>query len=122
MLLPVLFALPLLFSLWQRRAIPRGSKVEILFDLTMPSKWAAELTQRALTAEGTSSRIYREKRQWLCSVARTMEYHAEGVAKAVCRFNQIASARGGNCTRYKVKLGRRQEVHQCELPDQRLDI
>ena len=53
MLLPLLFVLPLLVSLWHRRAIPAGSRVEITFDLALPSKWAAELTQQTLIAEVT---------------------------------------------------------------------
>ncbi len=122
MLLPLLFVLPLLVSLWQKRAIPAGSRVEITFDLALPSKWAAELTQQALTAEGTASRIYRERRQWLCSVVRTMEYRAEAVARSARRLDQLATARGGSCKRYRVKLGKRQEVHQCSIRDQRVRL
>lgn len=122
LLIPLAFVMPLLLSLWRKRAIPEGSSVEIVFDLALPSKWAAELTQRALSAEGAASRIHRERKQWLCSVARTMEYHSEAVATMARRLDQVASARGGSCARYKVMLGRRHEVHDCEVEGHGLSI
>ena len=122
MLFPLLFVIPLLISRWQKRRIPAGADVEVIFDLALPSKWAAELTQRALTADGTSSRIFREKRQWLCSVTRPMEYQAQAITKATRQLDRVAAARGGNCMRYKVKLGKRLEVYRCEMPDQDLAL
>ena len=122
LLIPLAFATPLLISLWQKRAIPQGSNVEIVFDLALPSKWAAELTQRALSAEGAASRIPRERNQWLCSVARSMEYHSEAVAAMARRLDQVASARGGSCARYKVTLGSRHEVHDCDLESHGLSL
>ena len=122
MLFPLLFALPLLLSLWHKRRIGRGKDVEIVFELVLPSKWAAQLTQQALSAGGTSSRIHRDRQHWLCSVSRVMEYHAEAVTRAARGLDQIASARGGSCKRYVVKRGKQQEVHSCEVENQRLEL
>ena len=113
-LLPLLFALPLAAKLWQRRRIPSGATVEITFDMSMPSKWAAELMQRALNNEGTRSRLRREEQLWLCSVVKPMSYHQEAVEKLKQHLDQLAAARGGQCLRYQVTLGKRSEVHLCQ--------
>jgi len=112
--LPLLFFLPAAHALWQKRRIAAGSDVEITFDMLLPSQWAAELTQRALDAEGVRARIFREGRDWLCSVVRPMKYERADIEKAVRHFDQMAVARGGNCLRYKIVLGKREEQHACE--------
>ena len=117
MLFPLLFFVPLGWALWQRRAIAEGAAVEVTFDMALPSQWAAELTQRALDAEGVPSRIFREKRTWLCSVERSMEYQREAVEKASKRFDRVAAARGGCIIRYTLTLGKREETHLCEESD-----
>jgi len=117
MLFPLLFFVPLVWARWQRRAIAEGVDLEVTFDMALPSKWAAELTQRALTGEGVQSRIFREEHTWLCSVVRSMKYQREAIEKASKRLDQVAGARGGGCVRYKLTLGERQETHRIEASD-----
>jgi hypothetical protein len=117
LLFPLLFFLPAAVALWKRRRIGAGAEVEVRFDMELPSKWAAELTQRALQAEGVRARVWSEAQSWLCSVTRQMKYDTERVDKAVKHFEQVANARGGGCLRYVLKRGDREEVHHCEASD-----
>ena len=116
-LFPLLFFLPAAFLLWKRRRIAVGAEVELRFDMELPSKWAAELTQRALSAEGARARVWSEAQTWLCSVTRPMKYERELVEKAVRHYEQVANARGGGCLRYVVKRGEHEELHPCEASD-----
>jgi hypothetical protein len=84
----------------------RSRDVTVRFDMVLPSKWAAELTQRVLETESTRSRTLREGGRWLCRVAIEGRVEPDRCERLRAHFDQIASARGGDCSGFAVIRGR----------------
>jgi len=83
----------------------RNPNVSMRFDMVLPSKWAAELTQRVLEGESTRSETLREGGRWLCRVTREGRFDPERCERLRAHFDQIANARGGDCQSFAVIRG-----------------
>lgn len=79
--------------------------VSIRFDMQLPSRWAAELTQRTLEGEGTASRLGQRGDAWICQVILVEHLDAERCEKRRAHFDQVAAGRGGECPEYVVESG-----------------
>jgi hypothetical protein len=95
-----------------RRSRRAGPDAEILFDMTLPSKWAAELSQQVLENEGTTSEIGQVKGQWVCRVRLGERFQAARCERLRAHFDQIAVARGGDCPNVRVVCGDESIVYE----------
>ena len=87
----------------------RRKRLEVVFELQLPSKWAAELTAQTLENDGLQSRVMRKGSHWKCYVTKPMGTD-RGQIEAICRkLNQVAEARGGGCVAHRMKLGSREQ-------------
>lgn len=90
----------------------RRQDLVVVFELQLPSKWAAELTAQTLANDDIQSRIVRKGTDWRCYVTKSLGSDRSQV-DAICRkLNQIAAARGGGCAAHRVKLGARTAVFE----------
>ena len=93
----------------RRRA---SARLEVVFELRLPSKWAAELTAQTLENTGISPRVMQKGSVWTCYVTKPMGSD-RGQIDATCRqLNQIAEARGGGCVAHRIRLGSRHHVFE----------
>lgn len=99
-------AAALLALAWLAVRRRRGrAEAEILFDMTLPSKWAAELTQQVLENEGTNAEIGQVHGQWICRVTLGERFEADRCERLRAHFDQIAAGRGGDCPTVRVVCG-----------------
>jgi hypothetical protein len=90
----------------------RRKRLGVVFELQLPSKWAAELTAQTLENDGIQSRVMRKGSHWKCYVTKPMGTD-RGQIEATCRkLNQVAEARGGGCVAHRMKLGSREQVFE----------
>ena len=73
------------------------------YELRLPSKWAAELTQRTLENQGTSSVITQGGKSWICRVTVPQPGGAARIEKTCEHLHQIAEARGGACVAHRIR-------------------
>jgi hypothetical protein len=75
----------------------------VSYELRLPSKWAAELTQRTLDNQGTSSVIAQGGKSWICRVTVPQPGGAAHIEQTCKRLHQIAAARGGACVAHRIR-------------------
>ena len=73
------------------------------YELRLPSKWAAELTQRTLENQGTSSVIAQGGKSWICRVTVPQPGGAARIENTCEHLHQIAEARGGACVAHCIR-------------------
>ena len=95
-----------------RRASSKRRDLEVVFELRLPSKWAAELTAQTLENDNIPSRVMRKGSGWNCYVTRRMGTDRSQIEATCRRLNQVAEARGGGCAAHRVKLGSRTNVFE----------
>ena len=93
--------------------VGRGrERLEVVFELQLPSKWAAELTAQTLENTGTRSRLIRKGSDWRCYDTKPMGTDRSQI-EATCRqLNQVAEARGGGCVAHRMRLGSRHQIFE----------
>ena len=105
-----LLVLAALVTLGLRRRWRNDPGAQVIFDLRLPSKWAAELTSATLLDEGIRSHVATSGNHWLCRVRWPMGRDRGQVASLCQRFDQIAAARGGGCAAHHVRVGRETRI------------
>ena len=91
---------------------PKRERLEVVFELQLPSKWAAELVAQTLENTGVNSRVICKGSDWKCYVAKPMGTD-RGQIESTCRqLNQLAEARGGGCVAHRMKLGSKVQVFE----------
>lgn len=104
-------ALVLIVARWTRVARPRES-LEVVFELALPSKWAAELTAQTLENEGIESQVLPKGSLWKCCVTKPMGTDRSQIDATCRKLDQAAQARGGRCVAHRMKLGKRHQVFE----------
>ena len=102
---------PFLVVLHRRRR-RRTAGCEVVFELRLPSKWAAELTAQILENDDIRSSISRAGSHWICRVRRPMGSDRSQVETLCRRLNQVAAARGGGCAAHRISLGSRVRIFE----------
>ena len=97
--------------LWRSTRHQRQDLV-VVFELQLPSKWAAQLTEQTLANEGIQSRILESAGEWRCCVTKPMGRDRSQVEPTCRKLNQIATARGGGCAAHRITLGTRTQVFE----------
>ena len=90
----------------------RRERLEVVFELQLPSKWAAELTAQTLENNGIQSRVMRKGSDWKCYVTKLMGTDRSQIEATCRKLNQVAEARGGGCAAHRMKLGSRVQVFE----------
>lgn len=107
-----LLVLAALAVLGLRRRWRDPPRAEVIFDLRLPSKWAAELTSQTLMNDGVRSHLAPSGGSWVCRVKWPMGSD-RGQVEALCRrFDQIAGARGGCCVAHHITVGSETRVFE----------
>ena len=88
------------------RARRRNTPARIVFELALPSKWAAELTSQTLENDAIDSRLAERDGDWLCLVTRSLRLGDPQIESTCRRLDQVASARGGGCKGHLIRRGR----------------
>ena len=94
-----------------RRGLRASETVEVVFDLRLPSQWAAQLTARAAENEGKSLHVLKDGSAWVCRVTRVMPFERDQIDKLCKRLHQIAASRGGGCAAHAVTAGSRVQTY-----------
>jgi hypothetical protein len=97
---------------FRRRTAGRREDLEVVFELVLPSKWAAELTAQTLANDGITSRVVRKSAGWTCYVRKRMGKDRSGIDAACQKLDQIAAARGGGCAAHRLKLGSKEQTFE----------
>lgn len=92
---------------FSRAARGKRGRIEVVFELGLPSKWAAELTAQTLQNDGVPSRIQSKGAAWKCYVTKAMGSDRSQIESTCRKLNQVAEARGGGCVAHRVKQGSR---------------
>jgi hypothetical protein len=95
-----------------RQRIRPGSPVEVIFELRLPSEWAAELTARTLRGDGLSEVDCESRDPLSCRVSQRLPYEGREIERLCGRFDRIAAGRGGGCARHVVQAGARRFVFE----------
>jgi hypothetical protein len=93
-------------------AARRRAPLVVVFELRLPSKWAAELTAQTLANDGVESRIVQKGAEWRCYVAKGMGRDRSQIETTCRRLNQVAEARGGGCAAHRVVQGAHNQVFE----------
>ena len=90
-------------ALGLRRRLRSQRAAQVVFDLRLPNKWAAELTGQTLMTNGIRSHLAPSGTDWLCRVKSPGGNR--GQVETLCRrLDQIAAARGGGCAAHHVTV------------------
>ncbi len=87
-------------------------RLEVVFELELPSKWAAELTAQALDNEDIPCRIQSRGNVFRCCVTKALGSDRGQVDRICRKLDQIAGTRGGGCVAHRMRLGSRVEVFE----------
>ena len=90
----------------------KRERLEVVFELQLPSKWAAELTAQTLENTGIRSQVMAKGSVWRCSVKKAMGTDRSQIESTCRQLNQVAEARGGGCVAHRIKLGKRHQIFE----------